>query len=70
MNKNNFTNTQPTKYITQGEAPARYRMSKATIRRIADEAGATIKISSRLVRYDVERLDNYLETLRKGGQQA
>ena len=51
-------------YINEREGCKKFSCSRNTFRKIADEAGATIKISSRNVRFDEEILDAYMNSLR------
>ena len=41
----------------------RYALGMRTIRKVADECGATVHIGSRCVRYNVKVLDEYFEKL-------
>lgn len=55
-------------YISEKEGCAKFKCSRNTFRKIADKAGATIHVSSRTVRYDVEILDAYMDSLRASEQ--
>ena len=58
------TNTAVVKCGSMAEAQARYNYGQATIRQIADEAGATIRFG-RTVRYNFTKIDKYLDELSK-----
>ena len=55
-------------YISEKEGCTKFKCSRNTFRKIADKAGATIHVSSRTVRYDVEILDAYMDSLRTSEQ--
>lgn len=51
-------------YLTEKEGLKKLKCSRNTFRKIADNAGATIKISDHMVRYDEEAIDNWLASKR------
>lgn len=49
------------------EAQARYGYGRATIKHIAEDAGAIIRIG-RTVRYNFQKIDAYINSLSDGGK--
>ena len=52
------------KLLDVDEAMYRYSMGKNSVRKMAQEAGAEFHYGSKIVRYDVEKMDAYVEALR------
>lgn len=56
---------QMTYLLTEKEGRARYRLGRQSFRRLADETGATVRISERIIRYNRDVMDNALEQFRQ-----
>lgn len=53
----------PVKYGRIAEAQARYSLGRETVKKVAKDAGATVKVGKALL-FDFEKLDTYLESMR------
>ena len=47
-------------YMTMGEAAKHFRVNQQTLRKTADEAGAVVFFSKRVVRIDMKKLTDYI----------
>ena len=56
------------KYLSVPDSMIRYSLSRNTINKLADEAGARIHVG-RKVLIDVEKLDAYLEAQAEGSEE-
>ncbi len=51
------------RFLTLDQVCSRYNLGRSAAKKAAENAGARIKISKRICRYDSAKIDSYLESL-------
>ena len=60
MRKGSVSRDESGKFITPEQATRRYNLSRCTVMKLANEAGAAVKFG-KSVRFNTERIDSFLE---------